>query len=138
MPNIAASTTHSVINIPFYSQKFRKIVPVRTFGFLQPLCCGSPQRTKVHTFLACWGTKHIRKVRHDGLQVLNRSSNEDSTASIDEPLYDTGLIEELEKVEVAEPEVEQRAENAAIYVGAAVAFGAAVWLVLGRTKAEGM
>jgi hypothetical protein len=50
---------------------------------------------------------------------------------------DVELVEEIRKIEIVEPEVERKAESAALTVAAAVAFGAGIWAVLGRTKAEG-
>lgn len=45
--------------------------------------------------------------------------------------------DELERIEVLEPEIESGAENAALTVIASTAFGALIWAVLGKTKAEG-
>jgi hypothetical protein len=64
---------------------------------------------------------------------VNATRDESPSASIDE----AKLREEIIKIEVTEPVVEQKAENAALTVAAAVAFGAGIWAVLGRAKAEG-
>jgi hypothetical protein len=65
--------------------------------------------------------------------IKAQSTRDDSSASIDE----AKLRKELIKIEVAEPVVEQKAESAALTVAAAAAFGAGIWAVLGRAKAEG-
>ena len=57
-----------------------------------------------------------------------------SSASID----DAEMLQELQNVEVLEPVVEQKAESAALTVAAATAFGAGIWAVLGKAKAEGV
>lgn len=60
-------------------------------------------------------------------------SRDDATASAD----DLVLAEkELQRIEVEEPLVEEKGENAAGIVAAAVAFGAGVWAVLGQTKGQ--
>lgn len=56
---------------------------------------------------------------------------------MDEARTEAELFEEIKRIEIAEPEAERKAESAALTVGAAVAFGAGIWAVLGRTKAEG-
>jgi hypothetical protein len=61
------------------------------------------------------------------------TADESASASIDE----AKLREEIIKIEVIEPVVEQKAESAALTVAAAAAFGAGIWAVLGRGKAEG-
>eukprot|EP00887_Chlorella_sp_A99_P008179 scaffold12.g8179.t1 len=45
-------------------------------------------------------------------------------------------LKTMQRLEVSEPMVEERAESAALSVGAAVAFGAGVWAVLGHQKGE--
>ena len=62
-----------------------------------------------------------------------QNSRDDASASIDE----AKLIKEIQKIEVLEPEVEERAESAALIVAAAAVFGAGIWAVLGKAKAEG-
>jgi hypothetical protein len=72
--------------------------------------------------------------RHHRQCITAQSTRDDSpTASIDE----AKLRKEIIKIEVTEPVVEQRAESAALTVAAAAAFGAGIWAVLGRGKAEG-
>lgn len=137
MPNIRTSNTHSIINTLIFRGKSRRIGHVGRVGISTSRRAGLSKEPRIRTFSAGWGKKCAPRGNRDGLEIFCRASNEDSTASVDELPNDSGLLEELEKVEIAEPEAEQKAENAAIYVGAAVAFGAAIWLVLGRTKAEG-
>jgi len=70
---------------------------------------------------------------HYGHCIRAQNTRDDSSASIDE----AKLREEIIKIEVVEPVVEQKAESAALTVAAAAAFGAGIWAVLGRGKAEG-
>lgn len=44
---------------------------------------------------------------------------------------------EIEMIEVDEPLLEKGAETAALTVAGSAAFGALIWAVLGKTKAEG-
>lgn len=44
---------------------------------------------------------------------------------------------EIEMIEVDEPLLEKGAEIAALTVAGSAAFGAVIWAVLGKTKAEG-
>ena len=137
MPKIRASTTHSIISTLIFRGKSRRIGHVGRVGISKSQRPGLSKEARIRTSSGGWGKNCTPRGNRDGLKIFCRASNEDSTASVDGLSNDSGLLKELEKVEIAEPEAEQKAENAAIYVGAAVAFGAAVWLVLGRTKAEG-
>lgn len=73
------------------------------------------------------------RIPHRRCIIVQNASDESPSASIDE----AKLREEIIKIEVTEPVVEQKAESAALTVAAAAAFGAGIWAVLGRAKAEG-
>jgi len=75
---------------------------------------------------------------HGRRWTLALSARDDASASVDEAqTAESDLLKEIKILEVDEPELEEGAENAALTVGLAMAFGAAVWAVLGKTKGEG-
>lgn len=89
---------------------------------------------------------HFLASKHKALQRLRRAlgslgddvssspvSSSSNNGSVDEAI----LREEINKIEIKEPEIESEGENAALNVAAATAFGAAIWAVLGKSKGEG-
>ena len=78
-----------------------------------------------------YGNKIPRLIR--GLQLRNEEKLRRGCESLDRE----DAERELERVEVGEPALERGAENAALTVASAAGFGGLVWLILGKTKAEG-
>lgn len=69
-------------------------------------------------------------------KTLLKASRDDDIASTEEASREKALREELELIEVKEPLAEESAEAASLTVAAAVAFGAGIWAILGKNKAE--
>jgi TerC family integral membrane protein len=64
------------------------------------------------------------------------ATRDSANASVDEPLSEAELRREVQRLELEEPAFEAGAESAALTVAAASVFGAGIWAVLGKTKAE--